>query len=514
MNEKLEAKLKTLPRAPGVYFHKAKNGEVIYVGKAAVLRNRVRQYFQNSRNRDLKTYALTQEIYDTDWIEVDSEIDALFLESEMIKRYMPRYNVLLRDDKSQIFVRIDMKSEWPYVSYTRNPADDKAEYIGPFYNAYALKKALRYLRRVYPYYSRPPKPNDSKLEAQIGIHPRQSDGSEVYKAALRKLISYIKGNRVALARELESDMKRAAEAHDFEMAAKLRNRLSAMNELKHRVMFGDSEVLDISKDKALTDLTDILGLKAPPRRIEGFDISHHGGKEVVASMVVFSNGVSDRAQYRKFKMTAQVNDDAKNIHETIFRRLSPKNLTSWGIPDVLLIDGGKPQLAAAIKAQTERQTTIPIISIAKRNEEIIIAKEGSYIHSEHLEQFRRSLPAGVAIIDDGNYHVINLHVGQSNLGSHTKNLRGEQTLSPYTDVTKLFQRIRDEAHRFAIGYHTTLTRRLHTGSKLDDVPGVGVVTRRKLLKEFGSLQGVKRASESEIAEIVGPRLAQTIKHVL
>ena len=141
MNQALQTKLKTLPRTPGVYFHKSASGEVIYVGKAAVLKNRVRQYFQDSRGRDNKTMALVAEIF----------VDALFLESEMIKRYMPRYNVLLRDDKSQMYVRIDMKSDWPTVSFTRNPADDGADYFGPFYNGFALKKALRYLRRIFPY---------------------------------------------------------------------------------------------------------------------------------------------------------------------------------------------------------------------------------------------------------------------------------------------------------------------------------------------------------------------------
>lgn len=514
VNKELESKLKTLPRSPGVYFHKSSSGEVIYVGKAAVLRNRVRQYFQNSRNRDLKTYSLVQEIETTDWIETESEIDALFLESEMIKRYKPRYNVLLRDDKSTIFVRIDMKSKWPHVSFTRTPADDGAEYIGPFYNARPLRKALRYLRRVFPYYVRPPKPTDSQLESQIGINPQQSDGSEAYKANLRKLISYIKGNRVAIARELERDMKVAARAHDFETAARLRNRLSAMKELQRRVMFGDSEYLDISKDKALTDLAELLGIQVGLKRIEGFDISHHGGRDVVASMVVFTNGVSDRAQYRKFKMTRQANDDTYNIYETLHRRLSPKNLSSWGIPNLVLIDGGKGQLSAAIRAQDERGTTVPVIGIAKRDEEIIIKREGSNIELDRLLKLMQEPIEGVMVTADGEYIRVNLHVGQRNLGSHTRNLRGEVSQSPYSDIVKLFQRIRDEAHRFAVGYHTTLARRVHKSSGLDDVPGVGTVTRRKLLREFGSVRGVRAATEEQLSTIVGPRLAQTIKQVL
>lgn len=508
MNPTLEEKLKKLPHSPGVYFHKAKNGEVVYVGKAAVLRSRVRQYFQESRLRDAKTTALVAEIFDTDWIETESEIDALFLESEMVKRYMPRYNVLLRDDKSQSFVRIDMKSEWPTVTFTRNPSDDGAEYFGPFYNGFALKKALRYLRPIYPYFVKKPDPKSSKLEMQIGLNPDLREGSDAYKKSLRKLISYIKGNRKKLARELEADMKQAAKNHDFEAAARLRNRLRAMQELQRRVMFGDREFLDISKDRALDDLAKIFGLARPPRRIESYDISHHGGQNVVASMVVFTNGVSDRAEYRKFKMTRQTNDDPAAMYETLYRRLSDKNLKSWGRPDLMVIDGGKPQLAAAIKAQTERATDFPIIAIAKREEEIIIDSLGSNVSLELLEN---SSMVGVALSSDGRFININLHVGQTNLGSHTKNLRGQTTLSPYSDSTKLFQRIRDEAHRFAISYHTSLARKNATQSTLETIPGIGPLTRKKLLKHFGSIKHVSRASLQELLPVVGQQKALALR---
>lgn len=145
MNKALEKKLKTLPSSPGVYFHKDKAGEIIYIGKAAVLKNRVRQYFQKSKVMDSKTLALVKEIYDTDWLVVDSEMDALFLEGQMIKRYKPRFNILLRDDKSETYIRINLNDDIPYVSYTRIPLDDGATYIGPYYNAYPVKKALRLL---------------------------------------------------------------------------------------------------------------------------------------------------------------------------------------------------------------------------------------------------------------------------------------------------------------------------------------------------------------------------------
>ncbi|MBC7512620.1 GIY-YIG nuclease family protein, partial [Candidatus Saccharibacteria bacterium] len=276
MNKTLEAKLKDLPRTPGVYLHKSKSGEIIYVGKAAVLKNRVRQYFQSSRNFDVKTMALVREIEDTAWLETESEIDALFLESELVKRYMPRYNILLRDDKSQLFVRIDMKSDWPYVCFTHNPSDDGAEYFGPFYNGFALKKAIRHLRKVYPHYTKEPGKQTSRLDEDLGLSPHRSNGPEIYKQNLRKLISYIKGNRVALMRELEVAMKSAAGNQEFEKAGEIRNKLRAMKELQRRVMFGDKEFLDISKDKALSDLQELFSLPKIPARIEGYDISHMG----------------------------------------------------------------------------------------------------------------------------------------------------------------------------------------------------------------------------------------------
>ena len=154
MNEALKQKLKKLPASPGVYFHKNSTGEVIYVGKAAVLKNRVRQYFQKSK-KDTKTEALVREIADTDWIVVDTEMDALFLESEMIKRYMPKWNILLRDDKTVSYVRITMNEDVPYISFTRNPVDDRATYIGPFYGKLSVEKAVRILRRIFPYYVNP-----------------------------------------------------------------------------------------------------------------------------------------------------------------------------------------------------------------------------------------------------------------------------------------------------------------------------------------------------------------------
>lgn len=515
MNDRLKEKLKTLPNTPGVYFHKSADGEVIYVGKAAVLKNRVRQYFQSKKDFDAKTLALVSEIADTDWLETESEVDALFLESEMVKRYMPRYNILLRDDKSQTFVRIDMKSEWPTVTFTRNPADDGAIYYGPYYNGFAVKKALRYLRRVFPYYTKTPNvPRKPDLDTHLGLSPSLSMTSDDYKRELKKLAQYIKGGRVKLVNEIEKDMKAAAKAQQFEQAAIQRNRLNYLRELQRKIMFGDREFLDISKDQALSDLQTLFGLQNVPARIEGFDISHISGTSVVASMVVFTNGVSDRAQYRKFKLSKQRNDDTGNINEVITRRFSAKNVSAWGVPDLVLIDGGKGQLAAAIAAMKVQNIVVPVIGIAKRDEEIVVSKAESNVLLDQIAHYLQHPPEGVWVHEDGAYYAINLHAGQLNAGSHSKNLRGGMGNYVFSDVTKLFQRIRDESHRFAISYHETLKRTGQTKSVLDDVPGIGPATRKKLIKTFGSLRGVKAASVDQLAAAIGDAKARVVAQYL
>jgi len=491
VNAKLEAKLKTLPRNPGVYFHKSTSGEIIYVGKAAILKNRVRQYFQSTRDMDVKTRALVEEIDDTDWVETDSELDALFLESEMVKRYMPRFNILLRDDKSQIFVRIDMKSEWPTVSFTRNPIDDGADYFGPYYNGFAIKKALRFLRRVFPYYTKQPKDNGRvDLDVHIGLSPRPGTSSADYKQSLKRLIRYMEGGRKAIVKELEKEMQLAAKLHDFENAARLRNKMNDLRSLQQKIMFGDKEFLDISKDKALSDLVDLLGLKKIPARIEGYDISHMGGTNVVASMVVFTNGVSDRASYRKFKTRIEQNNDFYNMNETIGRRLSEKNLKAWGAPDLILIDGGKGQLDAALQARDEREVTLPFIGLAKREEQIVIHHEKSHVtlNKEKLA----ALDGYVTTSED--FTLINL--------PHS------------THIIKLLQRIRDESHRFAVSYHTVLKRAKQTMGTLDEIPGIGPATRKALIRKFGSLRGVKAATIEEIAVVIGPSKANIVHSYL
>lgn len=485
-------KLKQLPKEPGVYFHKDAKGEIIYVGKAAVLRNRVRQYFQASRGRDVKTEALVREIADIDWVTVDSEIDALFLEAELVRRYMPRYNILLRDDKAMSYIRIDYDSDFPTVSITRRPLDDGARYFGPYSSTPTIRQALKLLRRVFPYATRQiPGQKRATLHYHLGLDPGLEEGRtslEDYRTNLRKLMAYIEGKRVAIIRELEQEMKAAAKVQNFEAAAKKRNQLTSLQRLSHQVVFSDKEFLDISKDYALNELVNLLTLDSFPKRIEGYDISHMQGSDVVASMVVFTNGVSDKAEYRKFKTKINHNNDFYNMNETLKRRLSEKNIKAWGKPSLVLIDGGKGQLDAAIKARDEQGCgKLPFIGLAKREEQIVIAKGRSNV--ELNEQALHKLGGFATETED--FILVNV--------PHNTNL------------IKLLQRVRDESHRFAVSYHSVLKTKRQTSSVLEDIPGIGPATRKKLLKTFGSLRGVTAASEQELEAVVGRQKAIMIK---
>ena len=410
----MKQKLKELPDAPGVYFHKNRDGEIIYVGKAAVLKNRVRQYFQNSQ-KDPKTAALVAEIADTDWIKVDTEMDALFLESEMVKRYKPKWNILLRDDKAVSYVKITMGDEVPYLSFTRTPMDDGATYIGPFYGKTAVEKAVRILRRIFPYYTKPytgRKTLDTDLGLTPGIEIEKCTPAE-YKKNLKKMIRYISGDREKLIKDLEKTMKKEADLGEFEAAAKTRNQLFGLKELKKKIVFSDKEFLDISSDQALLELQKMLNLDKPPRRIEGYDISHQSGTNAVGSMVVFINGAAARSEYRKFRIRGKGSDDLKSMVEVITRRLKHKE---WELPDLIILDGGATQVNAVLPL-------VETLGIP------VIGRDKSGDHSKS---------AKVKIV------IPNKGYSELPLGSH---------------IARLVARIDEESHRFAITYHSLLKRK-------------------------------------------------------
>lgn len=468
INEKLKKKLAELPKQPGVYFHKDAKGKIIYIGKAANLKNRVGSYFQASRHRDVKTALLVQDIAMTDWITVESEVEALFLESEFIKRYKPKYNIDLRDDKHWIYIRIPMQDTWPVVTFVRRPLDDKANYWGPFTSSDAVRKAMRQLRKAFPYVTHPvhPLPKRACLHYHIGLCPGpEVSGSQPaeYKRNLRRLEQYFKGHKTQLISTLESEMQRAAKAKDFELAAQRRDQLRNLAALGQQMLFSDKEMFDLRRDQALVGLADQLDLKGAPRRIEAFDISHLQGSDNVASMVVFQDGVPYKEEYRRFQMRLPGNDDFAHMREVIRRRFSGRNWERWPKPDLILIDGGKGQLSAALGVMDELGINIPTVGLAKREEEII-----------------RQAEVGYDIL----------------------------TLPHDSHILQLLQRVRDEAHRFAVTYHSLLRGKRQTASALDSIPGIGPATRKKLIKQFGSVAGVKKATLAELATVIGEAKAK------
>jgi excinuclease ABC subunit C len=237
-------------------------------------------------------------------------------------------------------------------------------------------------------------------------------------------------------------------------------------------------------------LVDLLKLPRYPRRIEGYDISHMQGTDVVASMVVFTNGVSDKGQYRKFKTKINHNNDFYNMNETLKRRLSDKNVKAWGKPDLMLIDGGKGQLDAALQARDELGHTMPFIGLAKREEQIVVSLDRSNVEIDM--DVVQKLGGFISVTE--SFTLINL--------PHS------------THVVKLLQRIRDESHRFAVSYHSVLKIKRQTASLLDDIPTIGPETRKKLLRTFGSVRGVIQARDIELQKLVGEKKAVIIRQYL
>ncbi len=477
MNKALQAKLKELPTAPGVYFFRDAKGKIIYIGKASMLKRRVSSYFQKN-HQDHKTTLLVQNIANVEWIEVASEIEALFLEAEFIKRHKPLYNIDLRDDKNFIYIKVTVNENYPAVYMVRRPSDDKARYFGPFVQGFAVKQALRYLRRIFPYYVRSEKKISSKLEYQIGVVPHPDLTQAEYRRQITRLMYVLEGKTSQLIAQLERDMRKLAKAQKFEQAAELRQQYLALKALATKMVFGREETFDLTLDQALNGLGERLGLPAAPRRIECYDISNFAGGDSVSSMIVFTDGVPNQKEYRHFKMRSQGPNDFAMMRETLTRRFGGRH-DSWAKPDLIIIDGGKGQLSSALQAMGELGVKIPTVGLAKRYETIVqLVQDGS---GNKLQPDERI---------EGEFKMISLDHGAATL--------------------QLVQRIRDEAHRFAVSYHTKVRNKRTKTSLLDTVPGVGPTTRKKLVRAFGSVAGVAAASPAELTAVVGPKLAQVL----
>ena len=605
MNETIQHKLSQLPAQPGVYFMRDAGRAVIYVGKAKVLRNRVRSYFGDISDLHPRTRAMVSLVADFDIIVVGSEMEALALEAILIKRHKPKFNVALRDDKSYPYIKITTQDRFPKASVVRGQQNmlDGARYFGPYTNVSAMWDVVRLIRRVFKL--RQETKNSIKkragcawdekgallkrpcLDFDIGQCTGPCAGRvtpEEYGAQARQAVLFLEGRMDHLVDDLNAEMERAAAELRFEAAARLRDKIYSLRQVRQdaRVVSAKREEMDVvayharaddacmtvsvvrdgklidqqhhlldgvtgvgedelltafltqryaqigspprmvllphtvsewklleawlserrkkrvrllvprrgpkaelvamtaenaqlyleqmqaraseealKAKEALRELADVLGLAEPPKPMECFDISTLQGEDSVGSMVVFTDGLANKDEYRRFKIhrCTGAPDDYAMMHELLERRLGAALLKSRkfaALPDLMIIDGGKGQLSVALQAMRELDLHVPVIGLAKRFEEIY--RPGQE-HGAMLPRHSRAL--------------------------------------------QLLQRIRDEAHRFALKYHTTLRNKRVKESLLDEIPGIGPARKQALLRHFGSVEKIRKATPAELSAVQG-----------
>ncbi len=593
MNTIIEEKLKLLPSTPGVYKMLNDTGEVIYVGKAVSLKNRVHQYFQNSRNHSAKVVAMVRHIADFETIQVSSETEALSLESNLIKEFRPKYNILLKDDKHFPYVRIDLKQDFPRVEIVRKIRKDGAKYLGPYLSAIALRESMDVVRDHFPI-----RHCKKDLKKSMARHERPclmyhvgkccapcsgNISREEYHAMLSQVISFLNGDTRQVVRDLQEQMSAASDALEFEKAASFRDRIRAIKQLEgkqvvigtghavsdvfavgrldnsvlvfalfvrdgkvigtekfrmdatdesdaevmsaflkqyyaevsvippeillhtappdleeisswmctlsshkvylHKPLRGDKAELaslcyrncidTLEKDAELqrrawdrnegsvVQLSGILGLDSVPERIECYDNSHLQGRDTVSSMVVFTNGKPDKKAYRRFRIRSDAGgNDLISMREVLTRRFTRAKECDPGferLPDLLIVDGGITQLEVATEVlDSFGLSYIPAIGLAETREAVYMQDSPKPILLP-----RSSAP---------------LH---------------------------LLERIRDEAHRFAISYHRNLRQKESLLSELDGIPGIGEKRKRSLFTAYSSIDEMKNASLEDLTSVPG-----------
>ena len=575
-------KVSHLPTTPGVYLWRDKYQRIIYVGKAINLRNRVRSYVQQDMNRSVKVTAMMRRAWDVETIQTKTEMEALILEATLIKEHHPKYNIMLRDDKTYPYVKVTVQEEYPRLFMTRRLERDGAKYFGPFTDVTAVHHVLRILRSYYPLRTC----KSMKVERPcLQYHMHYCEGPcmkyvtvEAYRKYIDDIVALFEGKQVQVIQEITSKMEQASEELEFELAAKYRDDLLSIQKVQEKQRMvtqrGDMDVLGMAIDGpmaciqlffirsgrllgrenyfvqhegdspelvmtefikqyyggstfipkelllpmdsvdrelfsewftsmkgqqvevsvpqrgykkdlikmaeenaqnflaerrrqwqytidkaggAVKKLAEVLDLPRLPERMECYDISHMQGAETVASMVVFEGGKPAKREYRRFKLkTVQGKpDDFASMAEIMERRYG--NEKDWPMPDLIIIDGGKGQLNAALPViRAMGVTDVPVISLAKRIEEVFVEGESESIILEH----------------------------------HTPELQ-------------LLQQIRDEAHRFAITYHRRLRGKRNLESVLDHIEGIGPKRRKALYKHFGNLDAMRVAELEELEKVEG-----------
>jgi excinuclease ABC subunit C len=583
MTELLQSKLAHLPGSPGVYLFKNEQGDIIYIGKAAVLADRVRSYFQKGADHGPKTSLLVSHITDVETMVTRSELEALILESNLVKRHKPRFNIVLRDDKQYPYVRLPIKDGFPRLSIVRRVQKDGALYYGPYTPANALRETLKVIKHVFPLATCTIDIDGTADRACIEFEIKRcmapctgNQSKEEYHQIVKQVRQFLEGRDRELLDDLRARMEAAAEREEFEEAARLRDRLFKIDRMleKQRITqtsATDQDVIGLARQGSAVDLqilfvrgglligrkdffwpqsaevsdeelvhsaieqfynkdgqpprellvpTDLedapliqqwlsdkrgesvrvrspergakhqlvllaeenaaaavadhlrdeeldrqageelkrlLRLERAPRRIEGFDISNTMGNQSVASMVVWEDGQMKKADYRRFKIqTVTGANDFASMKEVVTRRYGREE--DLAQPDLILIDGGLGQLSAALEGLKEiGRQGLPILGLAKargdKEERVFLAGRKNPI-----------------------------------------------VLKPQSPSTHLLQRIRDEAHRFAITFHRKLRGKSLVGSRLDQVIGIGEIRRNRLLERFGSLDKLASASDEALRE--------------
>jgi excinuclease ABC subunit C len=483
--DNIQAKLRELPAKPGCYIMRNRYGRIIYVGKAASLRQRVRSYFHQGglRSADPKLRGLVKSVADLDIIVLRSEADALLTESRLIKDYHPRYNALLKDDKRFPLLTVDLRQAFPRFKLCRFQRPDGAVYFGPYANSRAARVTLEFLEKRFGLRkcaAAIPGTEDHKhcINDIVRFCSAPCIGkitSEDYRQRIEEACAFLRGERPAILKEVETVMEEAAQALDFEKAAAWRDILQSLWAAIRQRARAARTPLDRRQDRlaGAQALQELLRLEKPPRLIEAFDISCISGTLAVGSLVAAVDGRPQPARYRRFRIkTTTATDDAGMMAEVIRRRFARLRAEGGTPPDLVLVDGGLIQLQAAERELAAQGFgALPAAGLAKRLEEIY------WRNGDRIAILR---------------------------------------LPPDSPALKLLQAMRDEAHRFALTYHRLLRARRIRESVLDDLVGIGPRRKQQLLKHFGAISKLANAPESEIAALpgIGPELARAIKQAL
>lgn len=430
-----------------MYLYLNEDKEIIYVGKAKDLKSRVSSYFTSPNGLGPKTRALVEQIDKIKIVEVESEVESLLLEAFYIKKYRPRYNIRLVDGKAYPLIRISMEDRYPVVSLSRHMDHPKSLYFGPFPNPGSVRLVLRTIRRIFPFVSVPHHSKGKCLYYHLGLCPCPPafDSPEFYKSyrqTIRRIVKMMQGESKSLVKELEKERDEAAKQEAFEQAQVLQKKINALQlitEPVHRPFEYDvnpnlREDLRYRELEGLRKALTEQGLRVNElSRIECYDISNIQGTNATGSMVVLTNGEVDKSQYRKFKIKkdGKPNDFAM-MQEMLERRLKH---TDWQEPSLIIVDGGKGQLSSALEAMEQVGRYIPVVGLAKREETIIIPVTQQFYHPEE-----REIPETTKfkLYGENEEHFVEVSLPKNSPSLH------------------LVQRIRDEAHRFAITYHRKL----------------------------------------------------------